>query len=145
MRTHNQGKVESTPWIVQKPGTTPSCIACLISIHISILSEHSKICSPQSHYCSRAIALAASPSMAHSSAGGRPLLPRPYESLLVATSSSTYTNPVMPPPRKPKTRTKTSEEWEEQADKIRELYEAKNLPLEAVIRTLEEQYGFQAS
>lgn len=51
----------------------------------------------------------------------------------------------MPPTRKPKTRTKTSDEWAEQADKIRELYEAQNLPLEAVMRTLEEQSGFQAS
>lgn len=59
--------------------------------------------------------------------------------------SSTFAHPVMPPPRKPKTRTKTSDEWDEQADKIRELYEAQNLPLEAVMRTLEEQFGFQAS
>jgi len=56
-----------------------------------------------------------------------------------------FESPVMPTPRKAKTRTKTSEEWEEHADKIRELYEAKNMPLEAVMRALEEQFGFQAS
>jgi len=112
-----------------------------------------KASNPQSHYCFQAITLAAALSMAHCSADGRPLLPKPYESLpeaagsiiIEALFSIAFAIPVVAPSRKPKTCTKTSSEWEEQADSIRELYEIKNMPLEAVIRTLEEQLGFQAS
>jgi len=124
-----------------------------IFVPISISFASSKASNPQSHYCFQAITLAAALSMAHCSAGGRPLLPKPYESLPEAAGSiinealfsTAFAIPVVAPSRKPKTRTKTSEEWEEQANRIRELYEIKNMPLEAVMRTLEEQFGFQAS
>lgn len=89
--------------------------------------------------------------MAHCSAGGRPLLPKPYESIPEAagsitneaSSSTALALPLMSQSRKPKSPPKTSEEWEAQADKIRELYET--MPLGALMRTLEEQFGFQAS
>jgi len=89
--------------------------------------------------------------MAHSLAGGRPLLPRPckllpdaaFTTMTESLPSGAFGNPVMPPPRRPKTRTKTTEEWDEQADSIRELYHI--MSLDAMISTLDEQAGSQAS
>ena len=57
----------------------------------------------------------------------------------------TPTNTTRPAPRRPKTRSKTDEEWEAQKETIRNLYEVENRPLEGVIKVMDEENGFQAS
>lgn len=98
-------------------------------------------------------ALAAFASMAQPLAGRRFLLPKPSESQPAAQciyaelppASSASADLVIPAPRRPKTGTKAIEEWEAQADKIRELYEVRDLPLETVMKTMQEEHGFHAS
>ena len=48
-------------------------------------------------------------------------------------------------PRKPKSSTKTREEWEAQREKIQELYVVRDLKLDEVMVTMRETHGFQAS
>lgn len=75
--------------------------------------------------------------MAQSHHCDRQLLPRLPG--IPETSSTVMTG------RRPKTRTKTAEEWEAYRITITKLYDEEDLTLEAVMSLLDKEHGFQAS
>ncbi len=83
----------------------------------------------------------------------RALLPSPYElyqpnrtASAVGTSSlnPSLDDPI-PAPRRPKAGIKTAQQWQEQAAIIQMLYEIDGLTLEATMKSMNENHGFQAS
>ena len=81
------------------------------------------------------------------------ILPRPCEPIheaLLATGTERPPLSVLPDSstsaaRRPKSGIKTVGEWEVQREMIRKLYEMYDLTLEAIMITMEEEHGFQAS